>query len=238
MKIAFLIPTTTKGHKWNSFDESILSKCTLSTFEPEDGNTYHFFIGYDYNDNFYKDMKIQEKIKNKYIDYSFHFIEFNKTVYPSHLTHMWNILLEKAFKLENTKIDYFYQCGDDIIFKNEGWVEQSVKTLKMHRDIGITGPINNHPELLTQVFFSRKHYEIFGFLFPEYIFNWGCDDWINKVYTPNYIYPLRNFYAENAGGPPRYDTTKYNLKKLKQTAYEKAHEERVKLTTYLSNLTK
>lgn len=234
MQIGFLIPTTSKGNNWESFEESLLFKYSLSTFKPEDGYIYHFFIGYDYNDKFYKNNEMQKKVKSMFPNYLFHFIEFNKDVYPSHLTHMWNILLEKAFKLENTIIDYFYQCGDDIVFKDEGWINLSIKTLIMHSNIGITGPINNHPELLTQVFFSRKHYEIFEFLFPAYIFNWGCDDWINKVYTPNYIYPLTNFYAENAGGPPRYDTSKYDLKKLKQTATEKANEERVKLTTYLT----
>jgi hypothetical protein len=234
MNISFLIPTTSKGKNWTCFQDSLLFNNTLSSFKPEEKHTYHFFIGYDYDDKYYNNEKMHKTIKNVFPDYIFKFIEFNKNVYPSHLTHMWNILIENAFKLEETTIDYFYQCGDDIIFKDKGWVEQSIKTLKMHGDIGITGPINNHPELLTQVFFSRKHYEIFGFLFPEYIFNWGCDDWINKVYTPNYIYPLTNFYAKNAGGPPRYDTTKYDIQKLKQTANKKAQEERVNITNYLT----
>ena len=234
MNIAFLIPTTSKGNNWTTLEEGFLFKHTLSTIKPEIGYVYHFFIGYDCNDNYYKNKELQSKLKNLFPDYFFHFVEFNKDVYPGHLTHMWNILFEKAFKLEETKIDYFYQCGDDIIFKNNGWLEQAVKTLKMHSDIGITGPINNHPELLTQVFFSRKHYEIFEFLFPAYIFNWGCDDWINKVYMPNYIYPLKNYYAENAGGAPRYDTSKYELAKLKCTASEKADVEKINITKYLS----
>lgn len=234
MNIAFLIPTTSKNNNWTKLEDGFLFKHTLSTIKPETGYTYHFFIGYDYNDNYYKNTELQSKLKGLFPNHLFHFVEFNKDVYPGHLTHMWNILLEKAYKIKETKIDYFYQCGDDIMFKNAGWIDQSVKTLKMHSDIGITGPINNHPELLTQVFFSRKHYEIFEFLFPAYIFNWGCDDWINKVYTPNYIYPLNNFYAENAGGVPRYDTTKYDLVKLKQRTSEKADEEKVKITNYLS----
>jgi hypothetical protein len=47
--------------------------------------------------------------------------------------------------------------------------------------------------------------EIFGWYFPEEIKNWCCDDWYNMVYYPNYLYPLQNHYAENKGGPPRYD---------------------------------
>ncbi len=234
MNIGFLIPTTSKGHNWLTMEDTFLFKNTLSSFKPEEKHIYHFFIGYDYNDNYYQNPELQKNIKKMFPNFFFHFIEFGKDVFQSHLTKMWNILLEKAINLKDSKIDYFYQCGDDIIFKTPEWVTQSIKTLKMHRDIGITGPSNNHPELLTQVFFSRKHYEIFGFLFPEYIFNWGCDDWINKVYTPNYIYPLTNFYAENAGGPPRYDTSKYDLEKLKKTASNKAKIESDKIKTYLS----
>lgn len=234
MNIAFLIPTTSKGNKWNKYTDSFLVKNTLSTFKPEKEYKYHFFIGFDHNDSFYKNPDIQENIKNKFSKFVFYFIEFSNDIFPSHLTKMWNVLLEKAYHLESEKIDFFYQCGDDIIFKNEGWVKQSIKTLQMHSNIGITGPSNEHPELLTQVFFSRKHYEIFNFLFPPYIFNWGCDDWINKVYSPNYIYPLTKFYAENAGGPPRYDISKYDLIKLKKMATEKANLERKKLQMFLS----
>ena len=31
-----------------------------------------------------------------------------------------------------------------------------------------------------------------------------CDDWYNIVYSPNYLYPLKNHYAENNGETERY----------------------------------
>ena len=37
MQIGFLIPTTSKGNNWESFEESLLFKYSLSTFKPEDG---------------------------------------------------------------------------------------------------------------------------------------------------------------------------------------------------------
>ena len=43
---------------------------------------------------------------------------------------------------------------------------------------------------MTQSFVSRKHMEIFSVYFPPEIVNWCCDDWINFVYYPKYIYPL------------------------------------------------
>ena len=42
------------------------------------------------------------------------------------------------------------------------------------------------------------------FYFPEQIKNWFCDDWITKVYYPNYFYPI-NHWIINRGGEPRYE---------------------------------
>ena len=56
----------------------------------------------------------------------------------------------------------------------------------------------------TQSFVSRKHMEIFGFYFPKEIKNWFCDDWITKIYYPNFFY-LLNHKLRNMGGEPRYD---------------------------------
>ena len=114
---------------------------------------------------------------------------------------MWNKLFKQAY-IDNC--DYFYQCGDDIAFKTNGWINDCINVLKSKNDIGLTGPINNNSRILTQAFVSRKHMKIFGWFFPEEIKNWCCDDWYNMVYLPNYLYPLRNHYAENKGGEPRY----------------------------------
>ena len=101
---------------------------------------------------------------------------------------MWNVLFKKAYE---DGCDYFYQCGDDICFKTEGWVNDCIKTLIKNRNIGLTGPINNNSSILTQAFVSRKHMEIFGWFFPKEIKNWCCDDWYNMVYYPKYLYPLK-----------------------------------------------
>ena len=37
---------------------------------------------------------------------------------------MWNILFKKAY---NDNCDYFYQCGDDILFKTKGWNNLDLK---------------------------------------------------------------------------------------------------------------
>ena len=47
--------------------------------------------------------------------------------------------------------------------------------------------------------------EIFGWFFPKEIINWCCDDLLNQVYHPKFLYPLHNHLAINQGGQPRYD---------------------------------
>ena len=53
---------------------------------------------------------------------------------------MWNILYQEALREKNFFIDYFYQCGDDIIFKTNGWVKDCINALKNNDNIGIVGP--------------------------------------------------------------------------------------------------
>jgi hypothetical protein len=134
---------------------------------------------------------------------------------------------------DNFFIDYFYQCGDDIIFKTNGWLEKSIESITQHHGIGISGPFNEHTYILTQAFISRKHYDIFGFLFPENIFNWGCDDWLNSVYLPNFVYPIKNELAINSGGAPRYNISGYNEKNIKRIANNMANNYKQKLNQYL-----
>ena len=77
--------------------------------------------------------------------------------------------------------------------------------MKKQKNIGICGPINPpNYRILTQTFVSRKHYEIFKCYFPVQIKNWWCDDWINYVYYPDYVYKLKDLTAANKGGEPRY----------------------------------
>lgn len=230
MKIAFLIPC--KSHSnWDNLEDSFLYRKTLMSFSPEKDHKYFFYIGYDHDDLFY--IEKRKKLQKKFPMFKFRFIAFPNDVMKGHLTRMWNILYEEALTEKNFFIDYFYQCGDDILFKSKGWVQVSINTLQNNNNIGIVGPKNEHPYLLTQAMVSRVHYSIFNFLFPEYIFNWGCDDWINMLYQPKYKFILEQHFCENSGGTPRYDTTNYNITALKKKVAEKANQERIKLNTFL-----
>lgn len=231
MKIAFLIPCKSDLN-WMKLEDSILYKNTLLSFKPEKNHKYFFYIGYDHDDFFYIDHK--KDLQKKFPNFKFRFVEFPQDVLKGHLTRMWNILYQEALREKNFFIDYFYQCGDDIIFKTNGWVKDCINALKNNDNIGIVGPKNDHPYLLTQAMVSRVHFEIFQFLFPEYIFNWGCDDWINLIYQQNHRFILTNHVCINNGGPPRYETKNYNITALKRKVGEKANQERIKLNTFLA----
>jgi hypothetical protein len=205
MRIALLIPCTSKNRdNWKSMKDTYLYNFSLKTFlyTYDSEHEYCFYIGYDKDDRIFSNKKEQDiihRFSNVFKNVSFQFIELN--VEKGFLTKMWNILFKKAY---DDNYDYFYQTGDDINFKTKGWVNECIHKLKEHNNVGLTGPLNNNARILTQAMVSRKHMDIFGWFFPEEIKNWCCDDWYNMVYSPKYLYVLKNHYCSNDGGQPRY----------------------------------
>ena len=244
MKIALLIPCTSKGRdEWKNIKDTYLYNLTLKTFflTQNKEHEYHFYIGYDFDDRIFSKTQEQDyllRFKKIFENINFHFIKLN--VEKGFVTKMWNILFKKAFE---DKCDYFYQCGDDINFKTKNWINDSIKKLINNNNIGISGPINNNCRILTQAMFSRKHMDIFGFLFPEEIKNWCCDDWYNYLYKPNYFFPLHNHYCSNDGGNPRYEingdkhfftmNTQNKLNKLREYTYNLVKKHKKILNDYL-----
>lgn len=206
MKIGLLIPSTSNGREWQSYEDCYLYLYTLKTFflTYDKEHNYIFYIGIDRNDKIYDNTEQQQKIIRfcsvmKNVDIQFFYMD---DIAKGHLTIMWNKLFEIAY---NDNCDYFFQCGDDIAFKTKGWVNACIDTLINSDNIGMTGPINNNNQILTQTFVSRKHMELFGYYFPTEIINWCCDDWINLIYRKlGKYYPLTNHYCDNLGGKPRY----------------------------------
>lgn len=210
-KIGVIIPTTSKGKNWKTVEETFLYNKTIKSFI-KTTNSLHtivFYIGIDNDDKLWtleeNRNKLSSLIENRE-NIDFKFIYMND-IPKGHLTKMWNILFDNAF---NDNCEYFLQCGDDIVFISNGWLDDSIKILKKHDDIGVTGPLCNNSRILTQTFVSRKHMEIFKCFFPRIIINWFCDDWINEVYKPDYFYPLQNHICINDGGQPRYNIAAVN----------------------------
>lgn len=207
MKIGLLIPCTSKNRNWVTYLDSYLYYLTLKTFlnTYDKEHSYVFYIGIDRGDKIYDDRIQCENIKRfvsvmKNVSINFNYMD---GIEKGHLTKMWNSLFRTAY---DDGCDYFFQCGDDISFRTKGWVNECIKTISSAKDLGMSGPINNNPYILTQTFVSRKHMDIFGYYFPEEIINWYCDDWINEVYKKKGLFfPLLNHFCENLGGDPRYN---------------------------------
>ena len=205
MKIGILIPTTSHQRNWKTMEETYLYNYTLKsllkTYDSE--HEYVVYIGCDDDDRLFSQQNIKDELirfvqimKNVEIE----FVSLSE-ITKGHVTKMWTRLFHKAY---DDGCEYFYQCGDDIDFKTSGWVNDAIKILQEHDNMGVTGPKNENPRIITQTFVSRKHREIFEYYFPPEIINWCCDDWINVVYRPKYFYPLTKHFSQNMGGRPRY----------------------------------
>lgn len=207
MKIGIMIPCTSNCRRWATYLDSYLYNLTLKTFllTYDQEHEYVFYIGVDRGDYLY-DNKMQQDNFHRFVSIMKNIrFDFNymNGIERGHLTKMWNRLFAKAYA---DNCDYFFQCGDDICFKTKGWVNECIKTILLVNGLGMTGPINNNPFILTQTFVSRRHMDIFGYYFPEEIINWYCDDWINEVYKEiKHFFPLTSHYCENTGGDPRYN---------------------------------
>lgn len=201
-----LIPSTSNGRAWNDYKDTYLYQTTLRSFLRTYSKEFktHFYIGIDRGDPIYDTTESKDHFKRfigvmQNVTIEFVYME---NVAKGHLTVMWNQLFDKAIA---DHCDYFVQCGDDIEFTTVGWMQDAADILDTHGGIGVVGPINNNPRILTQTIVTKKHKELFGYYFPPEIKNWFCDDWINEVYQGlKHFYPMRQHYCVNIGGKPRY----------------------------------
>ena len=217
MKIGVLIPSTSRGRNWKSIKESYLYNCLLKSLLLTGDTRYKYrvYVVVDDDDPIYSnpnEKKELQRFANVFPQLEILFLSSNG-IPKGWVTHMWNRAFQKAY---DDGCDYFFQCGDDIVFQEHGWAKNSIAKLNHRHNIGLTGPLDidrwntgahcrpGGPRFIqTQSFVSRKHMEIFGFYFPPQIKNWYCDDWMTKVYYPELFYQIPN-YVKNSGGAPRY----------------------------------
>lgn len=213
MKVAFLVPSTSKNRTWEEFTDTYLCQYLIQSVlrTKQDDFDYTFYLGFDSSEklytseNFLMDMRKVFEGVNKV---SFKITVFDETIKAGHLTKMWNILFNTAF---NDGCDYFFQCGDDVELIDKGWVSECISLLKSNDDYGMTGPNDiDYPRILTQTFVSRKHKIIFDLFFPEEITNWYCDDWINFVYRRLGKAYKAQCRCINRGGSQRYEIADRN----------------------------
>jgi len=212
--IAVLIPVKSKPEYNNQFLLSDLYiyffKSFFRTYSQE--NNYTVYLGYQKGDKLY-DNKKQRDIIEKH----FNIMKNTKVIFKEYdnkwlgnVAGIWSSLSYLALT-DGNRNNYFIQCGSDINFIDNGWVNESIEVLKNNNNLGVVGledrgrlKIYPNDKLLTQSIVSYEHYKIFGFYFPPEILNWACDNWLTQIYEKhNMVYRLKQgFY--NMGGKPRY----------------------------------
>lgn len=214
-KIGLIIATTSKNRNYKAISEIDFIKYVINSLLKIHNNNYvyNFYLGYDDDDEFY--------IKNKDDIVSYvHSLKKNWTIQfykmenlTNNTSEIWNRLANIASKQN----EYMYQLGDDIEFITPGWEDVFTKTLQKNDNLGVTGGLdintdNANRNTITQGFFHRKHLDIFGYLYPKELKNWGSDNWLTHVYNskPNTDIKIRNSSGHNPRYKPFYDEELYN----------------------------
>ena len=205
MKIAVLIPSTTKKREWNCITETYLFNSIISFVNKSNKSyQYKFYIGVDKDDTIYSVKEQKQKIYQlcrTWDNINIQFYPFEESIPKGHLSLMWNILYKKAIEEHN---DYFWACGDDILYYDDGWLEDCIRGIKTTKNLGCAGTYNGNGRIITQFLVSQTHYSIFNFLFNPKIKNWYLDDHLNELYNPHFLHVI-NKRCMNIGGEERYE---------------------------------
>lgn len=204
MKVAFLIPSTTnKRDDWTKAEDTLLWKIlciSLEKYTPD--HQIKLFIGYDVDDRIYS-------VPAEILKFSAVFMNFEIEWFPQGIetkgkvTWIWNNLGEKALQ---EGYDYMKVLGDDIKMPNDtGWLGCFINKLHKKENIGWVAGWSNNENIPTQFLVHKTHINIFGFIYPNEIPNWGCDNWIHDVYPAKYRQWIKSYPLYNCGGAPRYE---------------------------------
>jgi len=201
-KVAFLIPSTTNNRdEWQKAEDTYLWNIlcdTLDRYTPQ--HEIKLFVGYDDDDRIYSIAEERLKFKARFMNFK---IEWFPMIHlKGKVTKIWNKLGEEALK---QGYDYMKVLGDDIRMPNDiGWLGCFINKLKKNSNIGFSAGWSNNDQIPTQFLIHKIHINIFGFIYPNEIPNWGCDNWMYEIYPEKYRMWIKSFPLLNVGGQPRY----------------------------------
>ena len=195
IKIAFLIPTTSKNREWKTFNDSYLCQILLPSINLQQEIT--IYIGYDDDDELFK------KKENRIDNYNnINLIWYTFSNYKGDPCAIWSDLGNCAI---NDGFDYLFVLGDDIsLDKRNEWMGIFIKKLKNNNNIGYSAGWSNNDKIPTQFLIHKTHVEIFGWIYPPQIKNYFCDDHMAELYGNKYGNWLKHYKHLNCGGQPRY----------------------------------
>ena len=202
-KVAFLIPSTTnKRDEWKEAQDTYLWKILCETLERHTpDHEIKLFIGYDDDDRIYSVAEERLKFKARFMNFK---IEWFPQIHKKGKVNLiWNSLAYEALKQE---YDYLKVLGDDIRMPNDnGWLGCFINKLKKNENIGFSAGWSNNDQIPTQFLIHKTHINIFDFVYPNEIPNWGVDNWLYDIYPEKYRNWIKSFPLLNVGGQPRYE---------------------------------
>tara|TARA_R110000744_G_scaffold351332_1_gene457150 strand:+ start:38 stop:802 length:765 start_codon:yes stop_codon:yes gene_type:complete len=203
--VAVLIPSTTKNRNWKCMRDTYLYH-SINSFMDKSSPLYKykFYIGVDKDDKLYSQFDEKKKIYDlccQWNNVCIQFYPFKEDIPKGYVTLMWNFLYKKAIEEHH---DFYWSCGDDMLYCDDGWLEDCITLLKSTHGLGTAGTYNGNGRIITQFLVTKTHYEIFGRLFHPKIKNWYCDDYMNELYHPHLLHVINDKRCLNVGGEPRY----------------------------------
>jgi hypothetical protein len=203
-RIAFLVPATTHKRDWTDYTETDLYMFLMKSLEehPPSGVEITILVGYDHDDTMYSVAENRMRF-NAVFPFTIKWYEYDGS-YKGKPTWIWNSLGDIAV---NQGFEWMKALGSDIIVpKDKGWIGKMINDLKKSKKVGISAGDSGNPELpMTQFLIHKTHIQIFGWIFPPQIENWGCDNWIQEVYPEKYVHYSPHLKLLNLGGSPRYE---------------------------------
>jgi len=203
-RIAFLVPATTHKRDWTDYTETDLYMFLMKSLEehPPSGVEITILVGYDHDDTMYSVAENRMRF-NAVFPFTIKWYEYDGS-YKGKPTWIWNSLGDIAV---NQGFEWFKALGSDIIVpKDKGWIGKMINDLKKSKKVGLSAGDSGNPELpMTQFLIHKTHIQIFGWIFPPQIENWGCDNWIQEVYPEKYVHYSPHLKLLNLGGSPRYE---------------------------------
>lgn len=195
--ISFCVPSTSKNRDWKSFEETYLNSILLPSIKPLNSDfDIQVYIGYDDDDELYSNIELPEKFE----DISLNWIPVKDC--KGNPCKVWNILTKKSI---DDGIEYIQIGGDDIMYDpRKEWLGKFIKDLKKNKNIGYSSGFSDNPNIPTQFLIHKKHYDLFGWVFPPQIHNWFCDDFLFGLYKGKGNW-LKEYVHNNLGGDPRYE---------------------------------
>ncbi len=203
-KVAFCIPTTTNKRDWKSAEETHLWRVLFTELENHlpTNSEITCFVGYDHDDKVWSQVEERMKCNATFTKFKIEWSCFGSEV-KGKPTWIWNDLAGFAV---SEGFDYLKILGDDIrLPRDTAWLSCFINKLKKNQNIGFVSGWSNNDEIPTQFLIHKKHLDIFEFVYPKEIPNWGCDNWLYYIYPKKYGIWLKSYPLLNVGGDPRYE---------------------------------